>query len=157
MTSVLLATRDIARADRPTTAPRPAVEIVRLLVLLVLVAGPVLALSASLLPTAVTAHLFGTDLVAVVVVLAVILGLALPGTPALLWQWRANDLPQAAAALLLTLAWALRGPLGQTASLTPTPGDLTALPWALAGAAVLLPLAVGLSGQRTPRRVAAHA
>ncbi|RMB58343.1 hypothetical protein [Tessaracoccus antarcticus] len=157
LTSLLLAARDIARADRPRVAPRPGVEIIRLLMLLLLTAGPVLALAAGVLPTAVTTHLFGTDLIALVVVLAVVLGLALPGTPSLVWQWRASDVPQAAAALVLTLAWALRGPLGQTAALNPPPGDLTALPWALAGAAVLLPLAVGLTGQRTPRRVAAHA
>lgn len=151
LTSLLLATRDIARSDRPTSAPRPGIEILRLVLLLVVTAGPVLALAFGWIPTTVTNNLFGTDLVALVVLAAVVIGLALPGTPALLWRWRPGDLPQAMAALALTVAWALRGPLGQAAALAPSPGAWPGLPWALTGAAILLPLAVALTRRRAPR------
>lgn len=158
LTSMLVAGREIARADRPRRAPRPSVEILRITVLIILTIGPVLALSFGVLPPVVTNNLYGTDIVAIVVVLAVATGLALPGTPALLWRWRATDVPQAAVALLLTSAWVLRGVLHQDAALFPALDAVPSLPLAIAGAAVLLPVAVGLSGQRTPRRaVAVHA
>lgn len=158
LTALLLATRDIARADRPTSAPRPGIELVRLMVLTVLAVVPVLALASGRLPSVVTNNLFGTDLIALAVLIAVALGLALPGTPRLLWQWRASDLPQAVAALALTAAWGLRGLLGQTAVLNPAPDAPVGLPWALAGAAALLPLSVGLSTRRRTRAVVvAHA
>ncbi len=157
-TSLLLAARDIARADRPTTAPRTGVELTRLAVLLVLTIAPVLALASGRLPSVVTSNLFGTDVIAVLVLLAVGVGLVLPGTPPLLRQWRATDVPQAVVALVLTLAWALRGLLGQADALNPAAGDVPVLPWVLAGASLLLPIAVGLTGRRTPRKVvAAHA
>lgn len=158
LTSLLLSTRDIAHADRPTSVPRPGVELARLVLLLVLAAGPVLALAFGWLPAVLTNNLFGTDIVALVVLIAVAIGLALPGTPPLLWQWRATDLPQAVVALALTAAWVLRGLLGQSDVLHPAADAVPGLPWALAGAAVLLPLAVGFSIRRGPRRaVVAHA
>ncbi|MDO5737341.1 MAG: hypothetical protein Q4P15_12790 [Propionibacteriaceae bacterium] len=158
LTSLLLAARDTARADRPASAPRPGVELVRLGLLLVLTAGPVLALAFGWLPAILTDNLFGTDLVALVVLLAVAVGLALPGTPPLLWQWRVSDVPQAVVALALTAAWALRDVLNQSGSLTPAPDTLPDLPWALAAAAILLPLAVGLGGRRIKRKaVPVHA
>ncbi len=158
LTSLLIAGGAIARADRISTAPRPAVEVLRLSLLTILAVGPVLALSFGVVPAVITNNLYGTDIIAVVVVLAVALGLALPGTPGLLWKWRASDIPQAAVALLLTAAWALRGPLNQEAALSPAADAALSLPWAVAGAIVLLPVAVGLSsGQRAPRKVVAHA
>lgn len=158
LTSLMLAARDIAKADRPAVAPRPGVEVLRLVALLGLAIAPVLALSFQWLPQEVTNNIYGTDLIALVVLLAVLLGLILPGTPALLWRWRAGDLPQAAVALALTLAWALRGPLGQLAWLNAGPNELLGASWALLGAIVLLPLSVGFSRPRTHRaQVAAHA
>ena len=157
-TSLLLATRDISRADRPTTAPRPGVEITRLVLLLTIGIAPVLVLASGRLPAVVTNSVFGTDVAALIVLLAVAVGLALPGSPPLLKQWRGGDVPQAVVALALTAAWALRVPLGQVDVLNPAAGDVPGLPWALAGAAILLPVAVGLTGRRVPRKaVAAHA
>lgn len=158
LTSLLLAGRDIARADRIRSAPHPAVEFIRIAALLSLAGGPVLTLSLGVLPTEVTNSVFGTDIIALVVLLGVLLGLTLPGTPAVLGQWKMSDLPQAGAALLITAAWVLRDLLDQTAALDPGPGISTALPWAIAGAVVLLPIAVGLSGQRPAAKVVpAHA
>ncbi len=158
LTSLLLAARDISRADRPTTAPKPGVELTRLVLLLVIIMAPVLALASGRLPSAVVNNVFGTDVVALVVLLGVAVGLVLPGTPPLLKQWRAGDVSQAVVALALTAAWAVRGPLGQIDILNPVAGAVPGLPWALAGAAILLPLAVGLTGRRAPRKaVAAHA
>ncbi len=158
LASLLLAGRQIARADRATVAPRPSVELIRLVLLLVLTIAPVLLLAFGVLPTWVTNNVYGTDIIGLVALLAVAVGLVLPGTPALLRTWRISDIPQAAVALLLTAAWALRDLLGLSSNLTPAPDAALTLPWAIAGAVVLLPLAVGLSGQRAPRRVvAAHA
>ena len=158
LTSLFLAARDIARADRPTSAPRFRVELARLGLLLVLTIAPIMALASGRLPSIITNNLFGTDVIALIVLLAVIVGLVLPGTPSLLWQWRASDLPQAVVALALTAAWVLRGPLHQVDVLTPAPDAVPGLPWALAAAAVLLPLAVGLTSRPSPRKVvAAHA
>lgn len=158
LTSLLLATRDISHADRPTTPPRFGVELTRLILLLVITIAPVLILASGRLPAVVSTNLFGTDIVALIVLLAVGVGLTLPGTPPLLKQWRASDVPQAVVALALTAAWALSGPLGQADVLNPAAGEVPGLPWALAGAAILLPIAVGLMGHRVPRRVvAAHA
>lgn len=160
LTTLLLAGRDIARADRPASAPRPVVELIRLVLLLALAVVPVLALASDRLPPVVTGNLFGTDVIALSVVAAVAIGLVLPGTPPLLWQFRADDLVQAVAALALTLAWTLRGPLGQTSHLSPPVDAVPGLPWALAGAVVLVPVAVavGLTIAKTPAKtVAAHA
>lgn len=157
LTSLLMAGSDIARADRTMAQSRPGLRALRIVLLLTLVVGPVLALAFGVLPSSITNNLYGTDIIAIVVLLAVALGLTFPGTPRLLGRWRATDLPQAAVALLLTTAWVLRGFLQQNAALFPSdPSELT-LPWAVAGAVVLLPMAVGLTGQRAPRAVAVHA
>ncbi len=158
LTSLLLAGRDIARADRATTAPRPGVEILRSVVLVTATVAPVLLLAFGVLPPVITNNLYGTDIIAIAVLMVVAVGLALPGTPALLGRWRFSDVPQVLVALLLTAAWVLRDLLNQSAALTPPAGAALSLPWAVAAAIVLLPLAVGLSGQRAPRRtVVAHA
>jgi len=157
LTSLLIAGEAIARGDRTASAPRQAVEVPRLALLTVLAVAPVLALAFGVLPSFITNNWYGTDIIAIVVVLAVALGLALPGTPGLLWKWRATDLPQAAVAFLLTVAWAARAILNQDAALFPVADAALTLPWILAGAVVLLPVAVGLSGQRAPRTVVAHA
>lgn len=157
LTSLLLAGEVIARNDRAATAPRPSVEALRVALLTVLAVAPVIALAFGILPPVIANNFFGTDIVAIVVVLALIVGLALPGTPGVLWEWRSTDLPQAVAVLLLSVAWALRRLLSQEEALFPAADAGLTLPWAVAGAIVLLPVAVGLAGQRAPTKVVAHA
>ena len=158
LTSLLIAGREIARPERPHRAAQPGVEILRLILLLILGVGPALALSFGVLPGVVTANLFGTDMVAVVVALAAIVGLVLPGTPSVLGKWHTTDLPQAAVALLLTLGWALRGLLDQEEALFPAMGTPVSLPWAISGTIILLPIAIALSRSPASRPgVSAHA
>lgn len=158
LTTLLIAGRDIARTDRATSRTRPVVELLRVAGLMLLVAGPVLALAFGVVPAVVTANLYGSDILGLTVVLAVMLGLVLPGTPPLLWDMRATDVPQLAVAVLLVAGWAGRDLLDQANALTPTADTITALPWAIAGAVVLLPVAVALTGTRAPRRAElAHA
>ncbi len=157
LTSLLIAGVTIARADRAASPSRSTIHVLRVVLVATLLVGAVLTLAFNALPQVITNNLFGTDIIGIVVLAAVALGLALPGTPPLLWQWRSTDLPQAAVALLITAAWALRGVLNQDAALFPSVDASASLPWAVAGALVLLPVAVGLTGQRAPRAVAVHA
>lgn len=159
LTTLLLASSNIARTDRATTGVRPVVELIRVAVLMLLVAGPALALAFGVVPPVVTENLYGTDIIALSVVLAILLGLVLPGTPKRLWdELRATDVPQAAVALLLAATWAGRDLLDQSSALTPSADAITVLPWAIAAAVVLLPVAVALSGTRTqPNMESTHA
>lgn len=158
LTMLILAGSNLARTDRATTRTRPVVELLRVAGLMLLVAGPVLALAFGVVPAVVTEHLYGTDIIALSVVLAVVLGLVLPGTPKRLWDMRSTDVPQAAVALLLVVTWAGRDLLDQASALTPSLDAIAALPWAIAAVIVLLPVAVALTGTRIRRRVEpAHA
>lgn len=156
LTSLLLAGRNLARFDRADGTARPLMELARLLILLVLAAGPVLLLALSAMPSLVTDTLFGTDIVALCIILAVVAGLLLPGTPTVLQDWRPSDLPQIVSALLLVTAWVLRDVLGESTALTRADNPL-ALPWLIAVSFVVLPLAVGLSVQPSQKVVTAHA